>query len=274
MHPKDWPVERRLQLWDADSGKDILDVPTLRFVDWIGEHRLLAETDDGVVRLVPVSPLDEALQMKPRGLFFDEIDRYQVGGEPERQIVRESLEAAIPNAEAANRIRASELSETVRDAGLLSTSLRSTYGMAQDLNRESWDLAMPLGRTQATYDESVDLAQKARALSPHDTNIANTLGVAYLRARRYGDAIATLQDLIAKPGRRKLIDMIPLAIAQFRSGDGESAKSTFAEVAEVLRHRRPGARADSDVEAFLAEARALGLETSPDSRPGPRPETR
>jgi WD40 repeat protein/Flp pilus assembly protein TadD len=77
-------------------------------------------------------------------------------------------------------------------------------------------------------ERAVRLAKKAVALAPSQATFVNTLGIALYRARRYAEAVSTLeQSLAAGRGKSDAFNLFFLAMARHRLGQRVQARDSF-----------------------------------------------
>jgi tetratricopeptide (TPR) repeat protein len=133
-------------------------------------------------------------------------------------------------------------------------------GMLADfLNTLAWRLATAPEPTRDP-ERAVSLARRAVELRPMAAIYLNTLGVAQYRARRYPEAIATLEkSLAAGKGQADAFDLFFRAMARFELGQTDRARADFDRAVKWRRDHpnlgQPGW--SSELDAFQAEARAL-----------------
>jgi WD40 repeat protein len=125
---------------------------------------------------------------------------------------------------------------------------------ADDLNRASWEVTKVPGASPAALRLAVRQAEAACRLVRGDGNHLNTLGVAYYRAGKYTEALATLQqaDQINKGIPE---DLAFLAMAQHHLGQQAASLATLARLRETMKKRKWAE--DETARGFLREAEAL-----------------
>jgi WD40 repeat protein/tetratricopeptide (TPR) repeat protein len=129
---------------------------------------------------------------------------------------------------------------------------------AKALNDTAWELI-----TGAVYlrdpERAVSLAKKAVALSPGKATFLNTLGISLYRARRYADAVSTLeQSLAASRGKSAAFDLFFLAMARHRLGQTVQARDSFDRAVRWWGEQKQLAEPYAEeLTAFRAEAEAV-----------------
>jgi WD40 repeat protein/Tfp pilus assembly protein PilF len=123
--------------------------------------------------------------------------------------------------------------------------------------------------------ESVAMAERAVELTPGQWDYQTTLGIAYYRAGRYKDSVATLErSLRGRAGVKDAADLYFLAMAYHRLGESGKAKEFFDRARTS--HERQAAHLEkveaAEWQQFATEAtgllhRAVGEIRSPDGNP-------
>ncbi len=127
------------------------------------------------------------------------------------------------------------------------------------LNDTSWLLGRDPDQTREKYLRAVHYAEVACKLAPDDLSFVVTRGAARYRAGRYREALADLdrpplRDAMAPEGQLPA-RLAFLAMAQHQLGQKDIARSTLAQLRDVMR-ALPW-NADAESKALLAEAVAL-----------------
>ena len=112
------------------------------------------------------------------------------------------------------------------------------------LNNASWNVVRWTGGEVAAYSRALRVAEVACRLSPDNSLLLNTLGVAQYRAGKYVDAAATLSLGPTKrnsraPGGPLPADLAFLAMSQYRLCQTERARDTMKKIARGDEQNRP-----------------------------------
>lgn len=111
-------------------------------------------------------------------------------------------------------------------------------------------------RTAGAYRDALRLAELATKEIPDDAAVLNTLGVAQLRAMRFDEALATLQQADElnreQQAYNRAGDLLFLAMCLHELGRGSEARSSLDEARGLFEPE-----ADPELAALLAEAEAL-----------------
>jgi serine/threonine protein kinase/tetratricopeptide (TPR) repeat protein len=107
-------------------------------------------------------------------------------------------------------------------------------------------------------EQAAAAAKKAVELAPGLPRYVKTLGMAYYRAGRFTESIATLEKTLAA-GEADAFDLFFLAMARFRIGQVDQARADFERAVQWRRDhpRVPQPGWNEQLDAFQAEARAF-----------------
>ena len=160
--------------------------------------------------------------------------------------------------EIAGRIRRDPLiSEPVRQRALELVAQPTADVDANELNNQSWGIVSRPAATPQEYRTALRLAEFVCRFEPDHGLLLNTLGVARYRSGRYHAALETLTRSNRLNGGRYPSDIAFLAMAQYRLGQAEAARSTLSQLRELRNSLR--VMSDDD-QSFLREAESLILE--------------
>jgi serine/threonine protein kinase len=124
------------------------------------------------------------------------------------------------------------------------------------LNNLAWTLVDCRYPQMQDHTVAVRLAEKATTLAPDRDAPWHTLGVAYYRARKWGQSIAALQrSAELKPRGGDSFDWFFLAMAYWQTGDRESARTWYTRAVEWMELNRSAER--TTLKQFRDEAEAL-----------------
>jgi serine/threonine protein kinase/WD40 repeat protein len=142
------------------------------------------------------------------------------------------------------------ISREVRDEAIRLARARDDGNLAQELNESSWETVSVPGREHSEYERALRQAQAACAVQKNAL-ILNTLGVAYYRAGRFEDALATLADAdrLNTGLYSRATDLLFMAMAHHQAGRSEKARDLLAQGRPLF--------ANDDFHGFLDEAEAL-----------------
>jgi len=124
-----------------------------------------------------------------------------------------------------------------------------------DLNTQSRNIVKSSAGSVADYRKALKMAEAAARIMPWDLDILNTLGVAQYRAQNYADALATLQRCENKRTNPAAEDLAFLAMAHFKLGHAEQARSVLDKLRTVMKD--PDLAARAELQSFLHEAESL-----------------
>jgi tetratricopeptide (TPR) repeat protein len=121
-------------------------------------------------------------------------------------------------------------------------------------NELAWFLAAHPEPRLRDAAQAVRLAKKAVAAKPQSADYQNTLGVAHYRNGDDKAAIATLETAMSLRGGGDGYDWFFLAMAQWRRGERDQARSWYDRAVEWMDRFEPN---DQELRRFRAEAKAL-----------------
>jgi tetratricopeptide (TPR) repeat protein len=133
-------------------------------------------------------------------------------------------------------------------------------------NRAAWLLATNPIRERRDASRALELAQTAVKLDPYEATYWNTLGVAQYRAGRWKNAIETLgHSLSLAHGQDESFDTFFLAMAHWKLGNRQEARTWYARALRWLEEHAPRGEHGAQLSRFRAEAaELLGLRAPPD----------
>jgi serine/threonine-protein kinase len=121
-------------------------------------------------------------------------------------------------------------------------------------NELAWFLATEAGPRLRDAPFALRLAKKAVAAEPKSGNYRNTLGVAYFRNGEDRAAIAELEKSMSLQAGGDSFDWFFLAMAHWRLGEREQARTWFDRAVQWMDKHRP---LDDQLSRFRREAKAL-----------------
>jgi serine/threonine protein kinase/tetratricopeptide (TPR) repeat protein len=121
-------------------------------------------------------------------------------------------------------------------------------------NELAWFLATSPGPCLRNSALAVRLAKKAVRAQPESGNYRNTLGVAYYRNGEDKAAVAELERAIRMQAGGSSFDWFFLAMAHWRLGDPNTARTWFERAVEWMDRHKPH---DDELRRFRAEAHTL-----------------
>ncbi len=263
-------ADRTVRLWDARTGAELArdvgyaDIVTSVAFDTEGRW-ITAASSDGRVRRIPVDPLAEARRRKPRRLTVEERVAHEVGDAEELAELREAKQAfdaarkdALWSVEVKERLLADRsLSEGARRRALdLAGELKDAPLL---LSRAAWSIVRTPELGEAEYLRALGPAQEAARARPDSGDFRRCLGFAYLRLRRYDDAIEWLERSQAsgpdEPPAGRSASLILLALAHRGAGHAPDAVAARADAETLI--ARDSAASDPFVRSLLAELVAV-----------------
>ena len=125
------------------------------------------------------------------------------------------------------------------------------------MNNLAWLLANCSDPKLRDPARAVDLAEKAIAVDPKSRYLANTLGVANYRARRWQDAIAALNSSMELDNGGGSYDWFFLAMAYWQLGDKDQARDSFHRGVEGMDKAAAKYGNDEELRRFQSEAEEL-----------------
>ncbi|RUL89567.1 protein kinase domain-containing protein [Tautonia sociabilis] len=129
--------------------------------------------------------------------------------------------------------------------------LEVTPDRADVVNNLAWLLATSPDPSRRDPDEAIRLAERAIALDPTVASYWNTLGVAYYRAGRLKDALASLQTSMDLSDGGNGFDWFVLAMTLWKLGDRDAAELHYARAVNWMRLLP---QSDSALKEFREEA--------------------
>ena len=124
-----------------------------------------------------------------------------------------------------------------------------------ELNTRSRDMVKSPAGSLEDYRKALKMAEAAARITPWDLDILNTLGVAQYRAQDYADALATLERCENKRTKPAAKDLALIAMAHFKLGHAEQARSALDQVRRIMKD--PDLAARAELQSFLHEAESL-----------------
>ena len=122
------------------------------------------------------------------------------------------------------------------------------------MNRLAWLMANSPDLQPNDRVRSVELAEKAVQRSPENADFQNTLGVARYRSAQYSAAIEALQESIKLGSGGNSFDFFFLAMANWKLGDEDRARTRYDQAIEWMQERGPG---NGELIRFRSEAEKL-----------------
>lgn len=127
----------------------------------------------------------------------------------------------------------------------------------EHLNRRAGNIVCSAERTEECYQGALRAATRAAELSPDDSDVSNTLGVALYRCSKFADAKSRLQRSVelrqASSKAAHASDLAFLAMVHARLGEQDEAKRLLAEFEKAM---TDGQRGNDAYRQICAEARA------------------
>ena len=130
-------------------------------------------------------------------------------------------------------------------------------------NNLAWLLATVPDPQLRNPAEAVQFAVKAVELNPKSAMYHNTLGVAYYRAEKWQEAIASLQKSMELTNGGDAHDWFVLAMASWKTGEQEPARNWFRKAADWTQKKQPD---NAELRRFWTEAADLLGESRPDQK--------
>jgi tetratricopeptide (TPR) repeat protein len=126
--------------------------------------------------------------------------------------------------------------------------------LAGVLNRQAWELTTDPDPKLHDAKRAVELAKRAIELAPQEGNYFNTLGVAHYRDGDWTAAIVALEKAIELRKGGDSLDWFFLAMAHWRLGHRDEARTWFDRAIEWMEAKRPK---NKELGRFRAEAEVL-----------------
>jgi WD40 repeat protein/tRNA A-37 threonylcarbamoyl transferase component Bud32 len=176
------------------------------------------------------------------------------------RLVHTSFERLVTKAAVVEYLGAAALSAPLRAESL--ARAERFQRDAAGLNNSSWIVAREPKASAAAYRRALLQAEEAVRLSPNDSNLLNTLGVAQYRAGQYKAALQSLTaSHNANPKSPHPADLAFLAMTHHRLGQNGMAQEYLESLRQRLK-QNPWAN-DPEARLFLREAEALLEQTHP-----------
>jgi WD40 repeat protein len=145
--------------------------------------------------------------------------------------------------------------------GELSWAVPASAEDGRCCNNQAWAFACRRDRQGCNPDRVVQLAQKAVDLAPGRATFWNTLGVAQYRARRWQNAIESLnRSMTLAKGESESFNTLFLAMAHWQLGNNEKAHRFYDQALRWMSANRP---IDEELRQFRTEAADLLGRTDP-----------
>lgn len=127
-------------------------------------------------------------------------------------------------------------------------------------NNSAWSIVVQPDRSVPQYADALNFANHAVRLVPNRPDFMNTLGVAQYRIGDFKEAIESLkasEELLSaqEPKKSELSNAIFMAMAEYRLGNREAAKSLLNQVREIA--IKSPTEISSEAEKFIDEAVSL-----------------
>ena len=136
--------------------------------------------------------------------------------------------------------------------------------LSRKLNAQSWKIVKEPKLSSEKYQAALKMSVKANALIPNSGAVLNTLGVAQYRAKKYQDALITLNRSAklnaAQFGSDSLYDLVFVAMTHFQLDAKQKATELLGKVKLSAKNAKNN---DAELDGFIKEAEMIIL-------PGPK----
>jgi WD40 repeat protein/serine/threonine protein kinase len=240
-------ADKTVKVWDTIGGQETLSlkghsrgVPSLAFSP--DGQQLVSAGYDGTIRIWDARPWTPQLRIEQEARNLIRRLNHGVGL---KAIVLERINQD-PSLDA-------DVRRTARDLA------RRWQDYAPWLHRDSWIIVSRRDESPTRYALALRQAEEACRQEPENGSWINTLGVAFYRNRKYGEALDALthSDKIYSTaiGGHHPIDVSCLAMARFRLGQQQDAQALLAQLRQIM--KQPRWAKDEEAQHFLREAEEL-----------------